>query len=338
MGALPDPDPAVIEGLEPSVEIVLTEYDAAWPDRYEQLRQRIEDALGADALTIEHIGSTSVPGLTAKPIIDVLLVVADVEDDDAFVPRLVEAGMVLRRREPGHRLLRTPTRDAHIHVLAAGAQEIRDYLDFRDWLRVDETSRTRYEAVKRELARLPWRDGNQYAIAKTTIVSDLLRQGREWRCERHKAVVRQLFDEVWNGRQLDRLDALYAPDYVADYRPYGPLRHGPEGVRQMVEGAWVTFPDYHEELLSMVAEGWRVAVHLRTSGTQLGAWGPLPATGERLEFEEMILLEFDASGTRRASTGNRRQPQRPPPGRRHALAAAAAMNRSSSAGMSGPAG
>ncbi|RPI07984.1 MAG: GrpB family protein, partial [Actinobacteria bacterium] len=86
MGALPDPDPAIIDGLEPSVQIVLTEYDAAWPDRYEQLRQRIEDALGADALTIEHIGSTSVPGLTAKPIIDVLLVVADVEDDDAFVP------------------------------------------------------------------------------------------------------------------------------------------------------------------------------------------------------------------------------------------------------------
>jgi len=296
MGASPDPDSGVIEGVEPSVQIVLTQYDPSWADRYEHLRGLIAAAVGASALRIEHIGSTSVPGLTAKPIIDILVVVPDVSDDDAFLPRLVDAGFVLRRREPDHRLLRTPARDVHIHVFSAGAQEILDYLDFRDWLRVDEVSRTRYEAVKRELARLPWRDGNQYAIAKTTIVSDLLRQGREWRCERHKAVVRQLFDEVWNGKQLDRLDALYAPDYVADYRPYGPLRHGPEGVRQMVEGAWVTFPDYHEELLSMVADGWRVAVHLRTSGTQLGAWGPLPATGERLEFEEMIVLEFDASG------------------------------------------
>jgi GrpB-like predicted nucleotidyltransferase (UPF0157 family)/predicted ester cyclase len=296
MGPLADPDPAVIEGVEPSVQIVLAEYDPSWADRFEELRQRIGDALGADALRIEHIGSTSVPGLTAKPIIDILLVVAHVDDDDAFLPRLVDAGFVLRRREPDHRLLRTPARDVHIHVFSAGAQEIRDYLDFRDWLRVDEVSRKRYEAVKRELARLPWRDGNQYAIAKTAIVSDLLRQGREWRCERHKAVVRRLFDEVWNGRHLDALDELYAPDYVADYRPYGPLRHGPEGVREMVDGVWATFPDYHEELLSMVADGWRVAVHLRTSGTQLGAWGPLPATGKRLEFEEMILFEFDESG------------------------------------------
>ncbi len=296
MAALPEPDPEVIEGVEPAVQIVLTEYDPSWVDRYEQLRARIAAALGADALRLEHIGSTSVPGLTAKPIIDILLVVADVDEDETFLPRLVDGGFVLRRREPGHRLLRTPERDSHIHVLSAGAQEIRDYLDFRDWLRVDEVSRARYEAVKRELARLPWRDGNQYAIAKTTIVSDLLRQGREWRCERHKEVVRRLFDEVWNGRQFDVLDDLYAPDYVADYRPYAPLRHGSDAVREMVEGAWATFPDYHEELLSMVADGWRVAVHLRTSGTQLGGWGPLPATGKRLEFEEMILLEFDESG------------------------------------------
>jgi predicted ester cyclase len=192
--------------------------------------------------------------------------------------------------------LRTPALDVHIHVFSAGSQEIRDYLDFRDWLRVDDASRTRYEAAKRELARLPWRDGNQYAIAKTTIVSDLLRQAREGRCDHHRAVVRRLFDEVWNGRQYEALDELYAPEYIADYRPYGPLRHGPDGVREMVEAAWATFPDYREDLLSMVAEGWRVAVHLRTSGTQLGAWGPLPATGERLEFEEMMVLDFDETG------------------------------------------
>jgi predicted ester cyclase len=113
---------------------------------------------------------------------------------------------------------------------------------------------------------------------------------------RNKAVVRRLFDEIWNGRRFEAIDELYAPDYVADYRPYAPLRNGRASVREMVERAWTTMPDYHEELLAMVAEDDTVAVHLRISGTQLGAWGPIPPTGRRLEFEEMIMLTFNDSG------------------------------------------
>jgi predicted ester cyclase len=109
----------------------------------------------------------------------------------------------------------------------------------------------------------------------------------------HKRVVERLFDEVWNARRFDVIEELYAPAFVADYRPYAPLRHGWQGVREMVERAWETMPDYHEELLSIVAEGDLVAVHLRIAGTQLGAWGPVPPTGRRLEFEEMLLLRFD---------------------------------------------
>ena len=112
----------------------------------------------------------------------------------------------------------------------------------------------------------------------------------------NKAVVRRLFDEVWNGRRLDAIDELYAPDYVVDYRPYAPVRRGRDAVRAMVEGAWQTFPDYHEELLAMVAEGDHVSVHLRITGTQNGTWGPVPPTGKRLEFEEMLLLTFDDQG------------------------------------------
>jgi predicted ester cyclase len=112
----------------------------------------------------------------------------------------------------------------------------------------------------------------------------------------NKATVKRLFDEVWNGRRYDAIDELYAPDYVADYRPYGPLREGPAAVREMVERAWTTMPDYHEELLALVAEGDVVAVHLRISGTQLGDWGPIPPTGRRLEFEEMLLLTFNTNG------------------------------------------
>jgi len=114
--------------------------------------------------------------------------------------------------------------------------------------------------------------------------------------ERNKATVHRLFDEIWNGRQFDAIDELYATDYVADYRPYAPLRVGRDSVREMVERAYQTMPDYHEELLGMVAEGDTVGVHLRISGTQLGAWGPIPPTGKRLEFEEMIFLTFNDSG------------------------------------------
>jgi len=113
------------------------------------------------------------------------------------------------------------------------------------------------------------------------------------RASRNKAVVQRLFDEVWNARRLDVIDELYAEDYVVDYRPYAPLRTGRDAVREMVARAWETFPDYHEELIAMVAEAERVAVHLRISGTQSGAWGPLPPTGRHLEFDEMLILTFN---------------------------------------------
>lgn len=105
-----------------------------------------------------------------------------------------------------------------------------------------------------------------------------------------------LFDEVWNGRRLDLIEELYAPSYVADYRPFAPLREGNDAVREMVERAYSTFPDYHEELLAVLIDGDRAAVHLRITGTQEGAWGPLPPTGRRVDFEEMLLLTFGPDG------------------------------------------
>jgi predicted ester cyclase len=114
--------------------------------------------------------------------------------------------------------------------------------------------------------------------------------------EEHKRTVRRLFDEVWNGRDLSVVQELYSPEFVADYRPYAPLRTGHDGVRAMVEGAVTAFPDYHEELLDQCAEGDHVVVHLRITGTQLGAWGPLPPTGKHLSFEEMLWLTFDGDG------------------------------------------
>ena len=105
---------ALIGGLEP-VTVKVLDYDPLWPRRFEQLAVRVRAVLGTKALIVEHIGSTAVPGLAAKPIIDILVVVDDVNDEAGFVAPLQDAGFVLRVREPGHRMMRTSTRDVHLH-------------------------------------------------------------------------------------------------------------------------------------------------------------------------------------------------------------------------------
>jgi predicted ester cyclase len=110
--------------------------------------------------------------------------------------------------------------------------------------------------------------------------------------ELNKAIVRRLFDEVWNTGSLDKIEELYATEYVADYRPYAPLRHGHDAIKGMVQRAHAAFPDFHEELEEMVAEGDKVVVRLTITGTQLGQWGPLPPTGKPVRFEEIVILRF----------------------------------------------
>lgn len=173
-------DSVLIGGREP-VPLVIADYDSAWPSRFAELAARIGLALGDAALAIEHIGSTSVPRLAAKPIIDVLVVVADLEDEPSYVPALVDARFVLRVREAGHRMFRTPERDAHIHVYPSGDRAIRDYLDLRDWLRIDGSDRALYEGVKRDLAQRPWSDMNHYAEAKSDVIQQVLGRARAWR-------------------------------------------------------------------------------------------------------------------------------------------------------------
>jgi GrpB-like predicted nucleotidyltransferase (UPF0157 family) len=92
-------------------DIVVVDYDLSWPARFEVVRAKITTAFGAEAMRIEHVGSTAVPGPAAKPIIDVLVTVADVEDEPRYLPALQGAGYVLRVREPGHRLVRAADGD-----------------------------------------------------------------------------------------------------------------------------------------------------------------------------------------------------------------------------------
>ena len=122
-------DRVLIGGREKR-EIAIVDYDAAWPGTFEHERDRVRRALGPVALRIEHIGSTAVPGLAAKPIIDVLVTLEDPEDELAFVWRLESAGYELRVREPGHRMFRTPSRDVHVHVWADTDTEVERYLSF----------------------------------------------------------------------------------------------------------------------------------------------------------------------------------------------------------------
>lgn len=163
-------------------EVRIVEYDPDWPRMFEAHAKRIADALGPAALRVEHIGSTSVPGLAAKPVIDILVVVPDSADESAYLRRLEAAGYVLRVREPDwneHRMFRTPELDAHVHVYSDGCPEIERNLSFRDRLRRDPCDRHRYERTKRELAVKDWPDMNAYADAKTEVIQSILAASRE---------------------------------------------------------------------------------------------------------------------------------------------------------------
>ncbi|HEX8557029.1 MAG TPA: GrpB family protein [Pyrinomonadaceae bacterium] len=176
-----EPLESVLIGGVERCEIRIVSYDPDWPKRFETHAKVIADALGDSALRIEHVGSTSVPGLAAKPIIDILVVVADSADEAAYVPQLEAAGYVLRVREPDwneHRMFRTSEKDVHIHVYSAGCPEVERNLTFRERLRRNAKDRRRYEQTKRELAAQEWPDMNAYADAKTEVIESILAASR----------------------------------------------------------------------------------------------------------------------------------------------------------------
>jgi GrpB-like predicted nucleotidyltransferase (UPF0157 family) len=157
--------------------IHLAEYDPGWPRLFEREAARIRSALGGRALQVEHTGSTSVPGLAAKPVIDIVLVVADSSDEDDYVPLLEAAGYTLTIREPDwheHRLLKGPDTNVNVHVFSARSGEVDRMLAFRDWLRTNDDDRELYERAKRELAAREWKYVQNYADAKSAVVEDIL--------------------------------------------------------------------------------------------------------------------------------------------------------------------
>jgi GrpB-like predicted nucleotidyltransferase (UPF0157 family) len=157
--------------------IEIRDYDPAWPALYEREAARVRAALGDRVVRIEHVGSTSVPGLPAKPIIDVGLEVPNSAVEEEYVPAVAAAGYVLRIREPEwfeHRLFRGPDTSVNLHVFSAGCEEFERMLLFRDRLRASAVDRGRYAAVKRELAAREWKYTQQYADAKTAVVEEII--------------------------------------------------------------------------------------------------------------------------------------------------------------------
>jgi GrpB-like predicted nucleotidyltransferase (UPF0157 family) len=157
--------------------ITIVDYDPIWPDLFQREADRVRAALGERALQIEHVGSTSVPGLAAKPIIDILLVVADTSTEVAYVPALENAGYVLRIREPNfheHRMFKRRDTNLNLHCFSIGCPEVERMLAFRDWLRANDSDRLLYDRTKRELAARTWKYVQNYADAKTSVVDEIL--------------------------------------------------------------------------------------------------------------------------------------------------------------------
>ena len=160
-------------------KIHLVAYDDKWPAMFSVAADKIRSALRERALLIEHVGSTAVQSLSAKPIIDMVLAVEDSADESSYVPPLEEQGFILRAREPAwfqHRFLILKSDDMvwQLHVFSAECEEIERMLAFRDWLRTHDEDLQRYEDVKRELASRRWKHVQNYADAKSEVVREIL--------------------------------------------------------------------------------------------------------------------------------------------------------------------
>jgi len=173
--------PGSARSVSDAIEVVA--HDGRWRQRFEEWRRLLGDGLGLAALRVAHVGSTAVPGLAAKPIIDIQISVRDVEREAAYVPGIERAGVALRAREPGHRYFRPAgdrPRDVQIHVCDAGSTWERDHLLFRDYLRATPAARDAYGQLKIELADRYPDDRLAYTDAKSAFILDTLDAANAW--------------------------------------------------------------------------------------------------------------------------------------------------------------
>lgn len=161
----------------------IEEYDPRWATIFEEWHTRLHAALGTAPHTIDHVGSTAVPGLAAKPTIDIMISVPDTAVESAYLPGLLRTGLILRMREAGHLLLWPPPgrpRDVHVHVCDVDGEFARDELLFRDYLRAHPGVCDAYAAIKRDVIARWAEDRKAYTEAKTAFVLDALDDARGW--------------------------------------------------------------------------------------------------------------------------------------------------------------
>jgi GrpB-like predicted nucleotidyltransferase (UPF0157 family) len=164
-----------------SGRVLFADYDPQWPVLFEREAGRIQAVLGRRALRIEHTGSTSVPGLVAKPIIDMLLVVTDSANEEGYARDLEAVGYVLRIREVDwfeHRMFNGPDTEINLHVFSSGCPEIDRILMFRDWLRSNAADRDLYTRTKLALGQQEWKYVQNYADAKTLVIEEIIARAR----------------------------------------------------------------------------------------------------------------------------------------------------------------
>lgn len=163
--------------------IEVVDYDPAWPRRFKKLQKVLAAALGPTAVRIDHVGSTAVPGLVAKPVIDIQVSVPDVDDEKAYRAAIESCGLALRYRELGHRYFRPPPglpRVWQVHVCTAGSKWERDHLLFRDFLRQHADEARRYEAAKFDVAGHHRFDRIAYNDAKSPLIAEMMTRADTW--------------------------------------------------------------------------------------------------------------------------------------------------------------
>lgn len=174
-----------IVGTDPdrAHKIEIVPCDAAWPRMFAAQETKIRAALGAAALLVEHVGSTSVPGLPAKPVIDVQLAVRDSADEGAYRAALEQAGYRLVVREPEwfeHRLFKGADPETNLHVFSTGCPELDRCRLFRDWLRVSPQDLQLYARTKQDLAPREWAHVQNYADAKQSVIAEIMARAAAW--------------------------------------------------------------------------------------------------------------------------------------------------------------
>jgi len=171
--------------MNPSSDpIVVVDYDPAWPALFAALRAPVAAALGVLTVAVEHVGSTAVPGLAAKPIIDLDVAIPSVSALDTAIERLVALGYVHKGDQgiPGRAAFDWPlhVRRHHLYVCARDSAEYRRHLLFRDYLRAHPDSAAAYTALKRHLAARYRTQREAYTDAKGPFIGDVLAQAEDW--------------------------------------------------------------------------------------------------------------------------------------------------------------